>query len=87
VEVRAEQIQALLRADNLNQPPELVAAYTATTVAAVAVINAFTTQIATLQGQVEACLAATRTRRFTGASLASVRSSVPGLAQQFLGPR
>ena len=45
VEVKAERIQALLRADHLNQPPELVAAYAATTVA-VAVIIAFTSQIA-----------------------------------------
>jgi hypothetical protein len=41
VGVKAEQTQALLRADHLNQPPELVAAYAATTVA-VAVIIAFT---------------------------------------------
>lgn len=54
VEAKAERIQTLLRADHLAQPPELVAAYAATTAATVAVITAFTTQIAALQGQVEA---------------------------------
>jgi len=54
VEAKAARIQTLLRADHLAQPPELVAAYAATTAATVAVIIAFTTQITTLQGQVEA---------------------------------
>jgi hypothetical protein len=78
VEVKAERIQALLRADHLNQPPELVAAYAATTAAAVAVITAFTTQIATLQGQVEAC--------FGRHPDAEIYRSQPGLGE-ILGAR
>jgi hypothetical protein len=78
VEVKAERIQALLRADHLNQPPELVAAYAATTAAAVAVITAFSTQIATLQGQVEAC--------FGRHPDAEIYRSQPGLGE-ILGAR
>jgi hypothetical protein len=54
VEAKAEKIQTLLRAEQLAQPPELVAAYAATVQAAVAVIGVFNSQITTLQGQVEA---------------------------------
>jgi hypothetical protein len=54
VEVKAERIQAVLRAEALTQPPELVAGYAATVRATVAVIATFNTEIATLQGQVEA---------------------------------
>jgi hypothetical protein len=54
VEAKAEQIQMLLRAEQLAQPPALVAAYAATVQATVAVIAVFNIQIATLQGQVEA---------------------------------
>ena len=44
----------MLRAEQLTQPPELVAAYAADRAATVAVIGRFNTQIAALQGQVEA---------------------------------
>jgi hypothetical protein len=54
VEAKAERIQTLLRAEQLSQPPELVAAYAATVAATVAVIGVFNGQISTLQGQVEA---------------------------------
>ena len=54
IELKTERIQALLRAEQLSQPPALVAAYAATVQATVAVITAFTAQISTLQGQVEA---------------------------------
>ena len=54
VEAKAEKIQTLLRTEQLTQPPDLVAAYAATTAASVAVITAFTGQITALQGQVEA---------------------------------
>lgn len=54
IELKAERIQALLRAEQLSQPPALVAAYAATVQATVAVITAFTAQISALQGQVEA---------------------------------
>jgi len=50
VEAKAERIQTLLRAEQLTQPPELVAAYAATVSAAVAVIIALNTQIIALQG-------------------------------------
>ena len=54
VQARAERIQTLLRAEQLSQPPALVAAYAATVQATIAVIAVFNSQIATLQGQVEA---------------------------------
>ena len=54
VEARAEQIQAVLRGEQLTQPPELVAAYAATVAATAAVIGTFNTQIAALQEQVQA---------------------------------
>jgi len=50
VEAKTERIQTLLRAEQLTQPPELVAAYAATVSAAVAVIIALNTQIIALQG-------------------------------------
>jgi transposase len=55
VEAKAGHIQTELRAAQLAQPAELVAAYAATVSALVAVIAALNTQIAVLQGQVEAC--------------------------------
>jgi hypothetical protein len=78
VEAKAERIQTLLRAEHLTQPAELVAAYAATTAAAVAVIIAFTTQIETLQGQVEAC--------FGRHPDAEIYRSQPGLGE-ILGAR
>jgi transposase len=51
---RAGEIQDRLRTPQLSQPGELNAAYAAITTSTVAVINALTTEITTLQGQVEA---------------------------------
>ena len=78
MEVKAERIQALLRADHLNQPPELVAAHAATTAAAVAVITAFTARSQTLQAQAEAC--------FGRHPDAEIYRSQPGLGE-ILGAR
>ncbi|MCA1682285.1 MAG: IS110 family transposase, partial [Actinobacteria bacterium] len=54
VEAKTERIRAVFRAEQLTQPPELAAGYAATVRATVAVITTFTTEIATLGGQVEA---------------------------------
>lgn len=54
VEVKAEKIQTVLRAEGLRQPDVLAAAYAATVRSMVAVIGVLNTQITTLQGQVEA---------------------------------
>jgi hypothetical protein len=54
VAAKAERIQAVLRAEQLSQPPQLVAAYAAMVRATAAVITTFNTEIAALQGQVEA---------------------------------
>jgi transposase len=78
VEAKAERIQTVLRADHLTQPPELVAAYAATTAATVAVITAFSTQINALHGQVEAC--------FGRHPDAEIYRSQPGLGE-ILGAR
>lgn len=45
LEVTAQRVQAGLRAEQLTAPPEIVSAYAASTVAAVAVITALNTQI------------------------------------------
>jgi transposase len=52
--VKAEAIAAVLRAEQLTQPPALRAAYAATARSAVAVIGVLNTQISALQGQVDA---------------------------------
>lgn len=52
---RSEEIVTALRGEQLAARPGIEAAYTATTRALVAVIAELNTQIATLQGQVEAC--------------------------------
>ena len=52
---RSEEIVAALRGEQLRARAGIEAAYTATTRALVAVITELNTQIATLQGQVEAC--------------------------------
>jgi transposase len=52
--VKAEAIAAVLRAEQLTQPPALTAAYAATARSAVAVIGVLNTQISALQGQVDA---------------------------------
>ena len=51
---RAAQIRDRLQTPQLSQPAELTAAYAAITASTVAVIAVLNTQIATLQGQVEA---------------------------------
>jgi hypothetical protein len=53
VAVRAERIQAVLRAEQLVQPPQLVAAYAVIVRATAAVITTFNTEIAALHRQVE----------------------------------
>lgn len=78
VETKAERIRSVLRAEQLIQPPELVAGYAGAVRAAVAVIATLNTEISTLQGQVEAHLTGTRTSRSTAASPGSARSSAPG---------
>jgi hypothetical protein len=54
VPAKTEKIQAALRAPALRQPAVLVGAYAATLHSTVAVIGVLNTQIAVLQGQVEA---------------------------------
>jgi Transposase/Transposase IS116/IS110/IS902 family len=54
IEAKTERIRAALRTEQLTQPPELVAGYAASVRALVGVIAALNTEIATLQGQVEA---------------------------------
>jgi hypothetical protein len=54
VAAKAERIQAVLRAEQLSQPPQLVAAYAAMVRATAAVITTFNTEIAALQGKVAA---------------------------------
>ena len=54
VPAKTEKIQAALRAPALRQPAVLVGAYAATVHSTVAVIGVLNTQIAVLQGQVEA---------------------------------
>lgn len=55
VPAKAERIQAILKSEQLTQPPALVAGYAATVRASVAVIAVLNAEIDTLQGQVEAC--------------------------------
>ena len=54
VDAKAQRIQAVLRGEQLTQPPQLVAGYVAGVRATVAVIAVFNAEIATLAGQVEA---------------------------------
>ena len=51
---RAEQIQTVLRAEQLTQPPAVAAAYSATVRSQVAVLTTLNAEIATLQGEVAA---------------------------------
>ncbi|HSO52923.1 MAG TPA: IS110 family transposase [Actinomycetes bacterium] len=71
VPAKANQIQQLLRAEQLPQPETVVAAYAATVRAAVAVIGTLNAQIAALAGQVEA--------HFGGHPDAEIYRSQPGL--------
>jgi Transposase/Transposase IS116/IS110/IS902 family len=54
VDAKAQRIQAVLRTQQLTQPPQLVAAYAAMVRATAAVITTFTAEIASLRGQVQA---------------------------------
>jgi transposase len=51
---RAEQIQTALRTERLSQPPAVAAAYAATVRSQVALLVTLNTEIATMQGEVEA---------------------------------
>ena len=65
LEATAERIQAALRGPQLEAHPGVVGAYTASVKALVAVITELVAQTETLQGEVEAGLAGTRTLRST----------------------
>ena len=75
---RAEQIQTVLRAAALRQPPVLAGAYAATVRSLAAVIGVLNTQISVLQGQVET--------HFGRHPAAEIVCSQPGLGQ-ILGAR
>ena len=75
---RAEQIQTVLRAAALRQPPVLAGAYAATVRSLAAVIGVLNTQISVLQGQVET--------HFGRHPAAEIFCSQPGLGQ-ILGAR
>lgn len=75
---RAEQIQAVLRAPQLGQPAELVAAYAAVVRATAAVIGRFNIEIHHLQQQVQ--------EQFERHPDAEIYRSQPGLGDT-LGPR
>jgi hypothetical protein len=77
-DARAAQIQARLRTPQLTQPPALVAAYAATVRSLTAVISVLNTEIAALQGQVEA--------HFGRHPAAEIYRSQPGLGE-ILGAR
>ncbi|HEU0086655.1 MAG TPA: IS110 family transposase [Pseudonocardiaceae bacterium] len=77
-QTKAERIQAVLRSEQLTQPPPLAGAYALTVRAAVALIVAFNAEIATLQGQVEA--------HFGQHPDAEIYRSQPGLGE-ILGAR
>jgi transposase len=51
---RAERIQTALRTEQLTQPPTVAAAYAATVRSQVAVLTTLNTEVATMQGEVEA---------------------------------
>lgn len=54
VQAKAERIQAALRAPQLGQPPATTAAYAASVRALAAILTVIDTQVAALQGEVEA---------------------------------
>lgn len=78
VEAKAERIQTVLRAEQLTQPAELVAAYAVIASSAIAVISVMNSQITVLQGQVEGC--------FGRHPDAEIHRSQPGLGE-ILGAR
>lgn len=73
VEAKTAAIVAALRTEQLSQPPAVAAAYAATVRSLVAVIVAFTGQIAALEEQVSSCFGQTRD--------AEIYLSQPGLGQ------
>ena len=75
---KATAIMAALRSAQLGQPPAITAAYAATVRSLIAVITTLNEQVKTLQGQVEADSAATRTLRSTCPSPAWDPFSAPG---------
>ena len=75
---KATAIMAALRSAQLGQPPAITAAYAATVRSLIAVITTLNEQVKTLQGQVEAIVAATRTLRSTCPSPAWDPFSAPG---------
>jgi hypothetical protein len=75
---KATVILAALRSAQLGQPPAVTAAYAVTVRSLVAAITVLNKQVKTLQGQVEADLAVTRTLRSTCPSPAWDPSSAPG---------
>jgi transposase len=75
---KATVILTALRSAQLGQPPAVTAAYAVTVRSLVAVITVLNQQVKTLQGQVEADLAGTRTLRSTCPSPAWDLSSAPG---------
>ena len=75
---RAEQIQTVLRGDQITQPPAVAAAYAAAVRSQVAVLATLNAEIASMQGEVAAHLASTRPLRSTAASPDSASFLVPG---------
>lgn len=71
IPAKAAAIQQALRTEHLGQADVVAGAYAATVRATVAVLQTLNTEIRTLEGQVEAHLASTRTLRSTSASPAS----------------
>ena len=71
VQAKAERIQAALRAPQLGQPPATTAAYAASVRALAAVLTVIDTQVAALQGEVEA--------HFGQHPAAKIVASQPGL--------
>jgi transposase len=78
VDSTAQRIQAVLRAQQLAQPPQLVAAYAAIVRATGAVITTFTAEIAALQRQVEAHFGQHPDAEIYRSQPASVTFSAPG---------
>jgi len=75
---KATAIIAALRGPQLAQPPAVTAAYAVTVRSLIAVITTLNEQVKSLQGQVEADFAGTRTLRSTCPSPAWDPSSAPG---------
>ncbi len=75
---KATAIMAALRSPQLGQPLAVTAAYAVAARSLIAVITTLNEQVKTLQGQVEADLAGTRTLRSTCPSPAWDPSSAPG---------